>query len=115
MPPLYEGRRGSRLQREKMEPGGSETGLAPAVGGGCCVSPQGALRRQGTTLCYRRAGVAGMGDTGKCNCDAQAAPGLEQLGMKVRVLAGPSLRQTSWLYRMSVLYALPIIGLYLQI
>lgn len=34
MPPLYEGRRGSRLQREKMEPGGSETGLAPAVGGG---------------------------------------------------------------------------------
>lgn len=56
-----------------------------------------------------------MGDTGKCNCDAQAAPGLEQLGMKVRVLAGPSLRQTSWLYRMSVLYALPIIGLYLQI
>lgn len=50
-----------------------------------------------------------------CNHDTQAAPGLEQLGMRVRVLAGPSLRKTSWLYRMSVLYALPITRLYLQI
>lgn len=55
------------------------------------------------------------GDVGKVDRRMQTAPDLEHLGMRVRVPGVPSARQASWLYYRSVLCAMPVTELHLQI